>query len=118
MEHKPRRRTVAAVALLAVAVAGSSVAGSAASPGSAGSPAPQAPMCGAYDELRTFLGDRFDERPTSSGLADDGTVLQVFASPAAETWTMVSVDVGGLACVLATGQAWQQEALAGLGAPA
>jgi hypothetical protein len=31
---------------------------------------------------------------------------------------MVSVDVGGLACVLATGQAWQQEALAGLGAPA
>jgi hypothetical protein len=118
MEHKPRRRTVAAVALLAVAVAGSSVAGSAASSGSAGSPAPQAPMCGAYDELRTFLGDRFDERPTSSGLADDGTVLQVFASPAAETWTMVSVDVGGLACVLATGQAWQQEALAGLGAPA
>jgi hypothetical protein len=118
MEHKPRRRTVAAVALLAAAIAGSSVAGSAAPPGRAASPAPEAPMCGVYDELRTFLGDRFDERPTSSGLADDGTVLQVFASPAAETWTMVSVDVGGLACVLATGQAWQQEALAGLGAPA
>jgi hypothetical protein len=113
MEHKPC--IVAAVALLAAAVAGSSVAGSAAR---SASPEPDAPMCGAYDELRTFLGDRFDERPASSGLADDGTVLQVFTSPAAETWTMVSVDVGGLACVLATGQAWQQETLAGLGAPA
>ena len=119
MEHKPRRRTVAAVALLAAAAAGPSVAGSTPPPGAAAPPpAPEAPMCGAYDELRTFLGARFDERPTSSGLADDGTVLQVFASPAAETWTMVSVDVGGLACVLATGQAWQQETLAGLGAPA
>jgi hypothetical protein len=118
MEHKPRRRIVAAVPLLAALVAGSSVAGSAAPPGPAGSPVPEGRMCGAYDELRTFLGDRFDEHPASSGLADDGTVLQVFASPAAETWTMVSVDVGGLACVLATGQAWQQETLAGLGAPA
>ena len=118
MEHQPRRRTAAAVPLLAAMIAGSSVAGSAAPRGLAASSEPGAPMCGAYDELRTFLDDRFNERPTSSGLADDGTVLQVFASPAAETWTMVSVDVGGLACVLATGQAWQQEALARLGAPA
>ena len=116
MEPKPRRRVAAA--LLALGVAGPSAAGSANQPDLAALPTPEAPMCGVYDELRTFLDDRFGERPTSSGLADDGTVMQVFASPGAGTWTMVSVDSGGLACVLATGQAWQQESLAGLGTPA
>lgn len=67
------------------------------------------PMCGAYDELRSLLGERFDEQPASSGLADDGTVVQVFAAPADGTWTLVSVDPSGTACVLATGQAWQQD---------
>ena len=77
-----------------------------------------APTCGSYEELRALLDERFQERPTSSGLADDGTVMQVFASEGAATWTIVSVNVGGTACVLATGSAWQQEALALQGEPA
>jgi hypothetical protein len=111
-QHKPRRLLAA---LLALGLAGLAPA---ASQAQTEPPATEAPMCGAYDELRTFLGDRFGERPTSSGLADDGTIMQVFASASAGTWTMVSVDAGGTACVLATGQAWQQEALARLGQPA
>jgi hypothetical protein len=75
-------------------------------------------MCGGYDELRSLLDARFGEHPTSSGLADDGRMMQVFASTEAGTWTMVSVNADGMACVLATGRAWQHEALASQGDPA
>ncbi|MEK0082248.1 hypothetical protein [Benzoatithermus flavus] len=118
MEHRIVRRPVAA--LLALGFAGSAPAASVAQADPAAPPAmpgPDAPMCGAYDELRSFLNERFGEQPASMGLADDGTVMQVFASSAAGTWTMVSVDSKGHACVLATGQAWQQEALARQGQP-
>jgi hypothetical protein len=73
----------------------------------AGPPTPAAPACGTYDNLRILLGDRFGERPTSAGLADDGTLMQLFASTSAGTWTMVNVDPSGRACVLATGRDWQ-----------
>lgn len=75
------------------------------------------PMCGPYDQVRNLLAERFDERPTSSGLADDGTVMQVFASAGAESWTALSVGRDGIACVVATGRAWQQEALSRQGEP-
>jgi hypothetical protein len=65
-----------------------------------------------------MLNERFEVHPTSSGLADDGTVVQVFASAGAATWTIVSVNAGGTACVLATGRAWQREGLAPQGEPA
>lgn len=76
------------------------------------------PMCGNYEALHTLLADQFDERPTSSGLADDGSIMQVFASSTAGTWTLVSVDPRGTACIVATGQGWSQETVIGMGEPA
>lgn len=114
MGYRVSRRPLAA--FLALGLAGLAPAASLAEPSATGTT--EAPMCGTYDELRGFLRERFDERPTSVGLADDGTVMQVFASEDAGTWTMVSVDRQGHACVLATGQAWQQETLARQGQPA
>lgn len=67
--------------------------------------------CGKYGELRTYLADTFNEQPSSFGLNDDGTVLQLFASPSTGTWTMLTVSPAGTACVVATGKAWQQKAL-------
>jgi hypothetical protein len=118
MEHRTplRLAVLAALGLIGLAPAASVAQSVPATPPE--DPAAQAPMCGAYAELRSFLNERFGEQPTSLGLTDDGTVMQVFASRTAGTWTMVSVDSRGHACVLATGQAWQQEALARQGQPA
>lgn len=102
----------ALLALGALALAAPSAASAGSDAGAAAPAVPPTamapPTCGSYAELVGLLGDRFDERPASSGLADDGTVMQVFAAASAGTWTMVSVQPGGMACVLATGRAWQQ----------
>ncbi len=80
--------------------------------------APPEPTCGGYESLRVMLDERFGERPTSSGLADDGSIMLVFSAPGATTWTMVTLTPDGTACVLATGQSWEHEALARQGDPA
>jgi hypothetical protein len=119
MKRRVSPRPLAALLVLGLAMAAPAATMAQSAPPA--SPAPgalPAPMCGAYDELRSFLHERFGEQPTSLGLADDGTVMQVFASSSAGTWTVVSVDARGHACVLATGQAWEQEALARQGQPA
>jgi hypothetical protein len=111
---QPRSRPAT---LLALGTLGLLPAGAVADP----RPIPEpslAPSCRSYGELRTLLHERFKEHPTSAGLADDGTVMQVFASAGAATWTIVSVSSGGTACILATGKAWQQEALELQGEPA
>lgn len=72
------------------------------------STASDGPVCGEYRELRTMLADRFGEAPTSAGLAENGTILEVFASASAETWTLVKVEVSGRACVFAVGRHWEQ----------
>lgn len=74
--------------------------------------------CGSYDRLRELLARQFGEQPAATGVAEDGTVMQVFASARAATWTVVSVDAHGIACVVAAGRARQQEALGRIGDPA
>jgi hypothetical protein len=63
--------------------------------------------CGDYVELRGVLADQFGEQPASSGLAEDGTLMQIFASATTDTWTMIKVTPSGQACVLAVGRDWQ-----------
>ncbi len=63
--------------------------------------------CAAYPQLRDMLVARFGEEPASSGRTADGTVVQLFASDSADTWTMVNVEPGGRACVVAVGRDWR-----------
>lgn len=113
--HLARHRGLAAALLtLGVLALGPLWAAAQADP----SLAPPSPLgCGSYDELRALLRDRFGERPTSTGVSDEDTILQVFTSDTAGTWTIVQIETTGTACVLATGRSWQQE-LAAQGEPA
>ena len=74
--------------------------------------------CGDYGELSGLLVDRYGEQPASSALSDDGTLVQVFASTTADTWTMINVAPSGWACVLAVGRDWQQVLTLAQGQPA
>jgi hypothetical protein len=64
-------------------------------------------VCGPYADLRAMLAAQFGERPASSRRAGDGTVIELFASASADTWTMVNVQPDGRACVVAVGQDWR-----------
>ena len=73
-----------------------------ATPSVVGIPVP----CHDYREIRRQLADRYGEAPVSFGMRTNGEALQVFASPQGGTWTIVSTQPGGLACILAAGKGW------------
>lgn len=67
--------------------------------------------CHRYEEIRKELGARYAEAPVSLGLQTNGNMLQVFASRERRTWTIVSTSPTGLACIVAAGDGWEQDAL-------
>jgi hypothetical protein len=69
-------------------------------------PGAQAP-CSAYTEIARQLGARYEETPVSLGLQANGNLLQVFASKASGTWTIVSTAPNGFACVVAVDEHWE-----------
>jgi len=68
------------------------------------------PTCIPRSDLIAALDTRYAERQVVTSLEDRGTVIEVYVSPRG-TWTMVAVTPTDLACILATGQAWQMVAV-------
>lgn len=69
-----------------------------------------APTCIPRHDLIAALDARYAERQVVTSLEDRGTVVEVYVSPRG-SWTMVAVTPDNLACILATGQAWQMVAV-------
>ena len=63
--------------------------------------------CGERDVLVRLLEERYQERSVESGLGTGGNLIELFASERGETWTLVTVDPRGIACVIAVGNDWQ-----------
>jgi len=72
-----------------------------------GSPAKAQMWCGEHKKVVSHLSERFGEAPSSMGLANNGSVVQVFTSVDG-TWTIVATTPGGLSCLVASGEAWQK----------
>jgi hypothetical protein len=107
MADMARRKTFATLAALSFVAFG--LSGAAARADRVDAPTPDAPVCGAYDELRAMLAERFGAHPASAGLAQNGMVMQALASATAGTWTMVTIEANGRACVFAIGRNWEQQ---------
>lgn len=58
-------------------------------------------------EIARQLGRGYDEAPVSVGVQTNGNLLEVFSSAETGTWTIVSTEPSGLACVVAAGDGWQ-----------
>ena len=56
--------------------------------------------------LVEVLGDRYAEVPVAFGLAENGGLIEVFASADGATWTMLLSMPNGLSYVVTTGEAW------------
>ena len=56
--------------------------------------------------LAELLGDGYAEAPVAFGLAENGGLIEVFASAEGATWTMVLSMPNGLSYVVTTGEAW------------
>lgn len=62
--------------------------------------------CGDPDALAAKLAEKYDERAVAFGIGLDGSLLQIFAAPDGETYTVVVQRPDGDACAVAAGENW------------
>ncbi|SLN77043.1 hypothetical protein [Oceanibacterium hippocampi] len=74
------------------------------------------PMCNDRTKFLDHLSAKYEEAPVSMGLASNGTVLEVLASEKTGSWTIIITNPTGQACVIATGDSWENITVA-LGEP-
>ena len=63
-------------------------------------------VCGKHEAIIESFATKYNEAPVSMGLASDGSLLQVLASPDGETWTVLLIRPPGIACIMAVGVNW------------
>ena len=68
---------------------------------------PSESQCGAHAVLVDKLRERYAEVPVAMGLQSNGTVLEVFASRRANTWSVVITAPNGVSCLVSEGQSWE-----------
>ena len=63
--------------------------------------------CGSHDAVAKSLTTKFKEARRVMGVVNAKAVMEIFMSPQG-TWTVVVTDTNGTACIIATGQDWQE----------
>ncbi len=63
-------------------------------------------MCGERRAVVANLEKTYSEAPVSIGLASNGAVIEVLASPTG-TFTIILTQPNDLSCVMAAGESWE-----------
>ena len=64
--------------------------------------------CAARGLVIERLASAYGETRQSIGLAQNNTMVEVFASPITGTWTITVTNASGLTCLVASGQAFER----------
>jgi len=75
--------------------------------------------CNTHQEVMVRLAEKYGETRQGIGLAQNGAMLEVYASPETGTWTITVTLPGGPTCIVASGESWQpvRDAAPVLGVP-
>ncbi len=63
-------------------------------------------FCGERTAITKSLGMKYHEKLVASGLADAGSMIEIFASKKG-TWTMIVTSPNGRSCYMASGENWE-----------
>ena len=66
------------------------------------------PVCMPHDELTERLYATFAEAPAANAIANNGALVELFATRDRSSWTLAMTRPGGMSCVLVAGQEWNQ----------
>ena len=79
-----------------------------------------APQCSAHDVVAESLANQFGEVRRSIGLAQDNTVMELYAAADTGTWTLTVTLPNGMTCLVAAGHNFEtvEETLPARGDPA
>lgn len=69
-----------------------------------------APQCAGHDVVAKSLADQFGEVRRSIGLAQDNTVMEVYAADDTGTWTLTVTLPTGMTCLVAAGNNFEMTA--------
>jgi hypothetical protein len=61
------------------------------------------PQCAPHDTVARQLADQFGEARRALGLAQDSTMMELFAAEGTGTWTLTVTLPNGLTCLVAAG---------------
>lgn len=64
--------------------------------------------CADRAQVAAALAVGYGELPRSIGLDEAGNLMELFASPATGTWTLLRTAPGGLTCLVASGGAYAE----------
>ncbi len=62
--------------------------------------------CAPHQALALALEASFGEQRVSVGALDSDRVLELWTTENGATWTLLAVNVEGMACIVATGTGW------------
>lgn len=63
--------------------------------------------CAPRDHVLKQLGDRFSEQRQSIGIAQNNTIVELFAAPTTGTWSIIVTAPNGTTCLIASGRAFE-----------
>lgn len=63
--------------------------------------------CAERNDVLARLKDQYHERPTGVGITENGAVVELTTSDSG-TWTLLVSFPNGRACLMATGDGWEQ----------
>jgi hypothetical protein len=80
----------------------------------------QSQNCAPHDVVVARLAEKYGETRQSIGIAQNNSVMEVFASLETRTWTITVTTPNGPTCMVAAGEAFErlEEALPAAGNPA
>lgn len=64
-------------------------------------------LCGQRAQIIDSIDKKYQERPNAFGISGDKLLVELFTSEAG-SWTMIMTKPGGVSCILAVGQSWEQ----------
>lgn len=84
---------------------------------SMGSAAQAQMVCGERDNIIAQLEKKYGETRRSMGFQRGRGVVEVFASVETGSWTILVTDPRGTSCLMAAGEAFEQDAVASVDTP-
>lgn len=100
------RKATGAFAVVGQAFAAATVTAALGVPGIAEAQTPQERLCGKRDEVVARLESGYGESRRAYGLQRGDAVVEVFASEATGSWTIIVSSPNGISCLVAAGQNW------------
>lgn len=63
-------------------------------------------LCGQRADIIESIAEKYKELPAAYGLSGDKLMFELFTSEGG-TWTMLMTRPGGVSCIMAVGQSWE-----------